>query len=161
MHPTNDTYSITIYSSRLFFPIWFAVHTHIVTEHNGLTNRYDIFGRTLYPNEHSLKGYLYKNVLPPDTGLFILWAKNALTGIGPRWKTKKCGYLEGGQNSIAHSIYKFFEEGEMLNYPHIETYRMFKGPNSNTFTRWIIDQFPESKLKLPVSAWGRSSKKYL
>ena len=40
------------------------------------------------------------------------------------------------------------------NYPWKETYKVFPGPNSNTFTAWVARQVPELKLHLPFSAIG-------
>lgn len=159
METDNNTYTLTILSSKLFFPLWFVVHTHIVLEHNGVFSRYEVLGRTpLARPEKVVEGFLYKNVLPPEAGLFIICATSATSGIGPRWKTNKCGNIVGGENSVAHKIYKFFEEGTVARYPYIHTYNMAKGPNSNTFTQWVIDQFPESNLKLPLSARGKKYK---
>jgi len=39
-------------------------------------------------------------------------------------------------------------------YPWKTTYRVFPGPNSNTFTGWIARQVPELALDLPLSAIG-------
>ena len=39
-------------------------------------------------------------------------------------------------------------------YPWKNTYTLFPGPNSNTFTAWIAKQVPELELKLPLSAIG-------
>ena len=42
------------------------------------------------------------------------------------------------------------------NYPWKATYKVFPGPNSNTFTAWIGKQVPELELNLPFSAIGSS-----
>lgn len=39
-------------------------------------------------------------------------------------------------------------------YPWKSTYRVFPGPNSNTFPAWIAEQVPQLGLKLPFSAIG-------
>ena len=39
-------------------------------------------------------------------------------------------------------------------YPWKTTYKLFPGPNSNTFTAWIAKQVPELELDLPFSAIG-------
>ena len=39
-------------------------------------------------------------------------------------------------------------------YPWKNTYKLFPGPNSNTFTAWIAKQVPELHLELPLSAIG-------
>lgn len=40
------------------------------------------------------------------------------------------------------------------DYPWKTTYRVFPGPNSNSFTGWIARQVPELALDLPLSAIG-------
>lgn len=40
------------------------------------------------------------------------------------------------------------------SYPWPDTYKVFPGPNSNTFTAWISKQVPELGLKLPFTAIG-------
>lgn len=160
MQKNNDTYAITIYSSPLFFPLWFVVHTHIVVARNGVTSRFEVLGRTpLARREKLLHGYLYKNVLPPEAGLYVICATSATSGIGPRWKTKKCSAVTGGENSVAHRIYEFFETDGVNKCPYIENYNMVRGPNSNTFTQWVTNQFPEAQLKLPINAWGKAYRK--
>ncbi len=39
-------------------------------------------------------------------------------------------------------------------YPWKDTYKIFPGPNSNTFPAWIAKQVPELRLKLPFKAIG-------
>ena len=40
------------------------------------------------------------------------------------------------------------------SYPWPNTYKAFPGPNSNTFTAWIVKQVPELGIELPFSAIG-------
>ena len=44
-------------------------------------------------------------------------------------------------------------------YPYAAEYKVFPGPNSNTFTAWIARQVPELQLKLPFRAFGRGYRK--
>ena len=39
-------------------------------------------------------------------------------------------------------------------YPWKDEYKVFPGPNSNTFTAWVAQQVPELNLKLPFRAIG-------
>ena len=39
-------------------------------------------------------------------------------------------------------------------YPWSKTYKMFPGPNSNTYPAWIAEKVPELGLELPFSAIG-------
>lgn len=39
-------------------------------------------------------------------------------------------------------------------YPWSNTYKAFPGPNSNTFTSWVLERVPELNVDLPFSAIG-------
>lgn len=41
------------------------------------------------------------------------------------------------------------------SYPHANTYTIYPGPNSNTFTAWIARKVPELRLDLPPTAIGK------
>jgi len=43
----------------------------------------------------------------------------------------------------------------ITRYPHANTYQAWPGPNSNTFTAWIIRDIPELELELPPHAIGK------
>lgn len=40
-------------------------------------------------------------------------------------------------------------------YPHADEYRVWPGPNSNTFVSWVIRNVPELRVELPPHAIGR------
>ncbi|MBW8906591.1 MAG: DUF3750 domain-containing protein [Betaproteobacteria bacterium] len=41
------------------------------------------------------------------------------------------------------------------SYPYANTYTLWPGPNSNTFTAWIARQMPELQVDLPATAVGK------
>ena len=45
-------------------------------------------------------------------------------------------------------------EQAAANYPWWEQYRIFPGPNSNTFPAWVAEQVPGLELELPWRAIG-------
>ena len=45
-------------------------------------------------------------------------------------------------------------EAAIAAYPWKDEYRVFPGPNSNTFTAWVAKEVPELELDLPFSAIG-------
>ncbi|MFC6671377.1 DUF3750 domain-containing protein [Marinobacterium aestuariivivens] len=45
-------------------------------------------------------------------------------------------------------------DGAAQAYPWKHEYRVFPGPNSNTFPAWVAEQVPELGLELPFSAIG-------
>jgi hypothetical protein len=65
-----------------------------------------------------------------------------------RWKTKVVGSISG---EVAQKIIAKIKESPR-NYPHLHKYRLI-GPNSNTYTQWILDQFPEWRVRLPRNAF--------
>jgi hypothetical protein len=46
-------------------------------------------------------------------------------------------------------------EKAVETYPYIRDYRVWPGPNSNTFTAYVARRVPELKLELPVTAIGK------
>jgi hypothetical protein len=46
-------------------------------------------------------------------------------------------------------------ETAITAYPYQDSYRIWPGPNSNTFTAWIGRSVPELRLKLPSTAIGK------
>jgi hypothetical protein len=44
----------------------------------------------------------------------------------------------------------------IYSYPYAQSYTMWPGPNSNSFTEWVSLKVPALKLELPVKAIGRS-----
>jgi Protein of unknown function (DUF3750) len=46
-------------------------------------------------------------------------------------------------------------ESAITAYPYPDSYRIWPGPNSNTFTAWVGRSVPELRLKLPSTAIGK------
>jgi len=46
-------------------------------------------------------------------------------------------------------------ESAVASYPYPSAYRIWPGPNSNTFTAWVGRSVPELKLTLPPTAIGK------
>ena len=40
------------------------------------------------------------------------------------------------------------------HYPWRHTYAL-TGPNSNTYTQWVLDHFPEAGIASPTNTWGK------
>ena len=72
-----------------------------------------------------------------------------------RNRAELIGFIEGGSGSRIDLIARNIEEN-IYNYPYSFEYRYFPGPNSNTFTQWIIDNFRISHIKLPWNAFGKN-----
>lgn len=69
------------------------------------------------------------------------------------WKAKLLGYIEG---EIAKRMAEYIENS-MDTYPYCDAYSL-TGPNSNTYARWILDNFPEFRAALPWNSFGKNFK---
>ncbi len=94
--------------------------------------------------------YVHKNLSEPSIGINKYSWKSF-----PRNKSKIIGYFYGGKNSLAEKIIEFVEKNAK-NYPFKSKYKIYSGPNSNTFPQWIINKFPKTKWKLPWNAFGKN-----
>jgi hypothetical protein len=138
-------YQIFILSSPMWFPISFAVHTWIVvSDPNNKIIRYDT---GIFMQEPGLK---HINVLPPCAGIIRL-PKTQKFG---RFNSRIIYYLEGKNKSLAYKLFNFLKNN--FDKYTIKTYKMYPGPNSNTFPQWVLNHFPEIKFKLPWNAFGKN-----
>ena len=115
---------------------WFAIHTWIATKAPG-ASEYTV---------HEVVGWRLKRGLP---------ALHTYTTATPDryWygaKPEKLLSLKGEQ--AARLIDRIDEA--VQEYPWRNEYRVFPGPNSNTFPAWVGLQVPELGLELPFSAIG-------
>lgn len=111
----------------------FAVHTWIVVKPAG-AHRYDRYevvgwGTPVRQNAYNPDAYWYSNT--PDVILDLRGREAAV--LIPRIKTV------------------------IDNYPHQGrgTYRIWPGPNSNTFIAWIGRMVPQLRLEMPATAVGK------
>ena len=114
---------------------WFAIHTWIAAKRTGEASYmvYDVVGWRDHHGAPVLK--ITHDV--PDRYWF---------GEKPRILIERRG---AGVDELIDAVDKAAH-----SYPWKTTYKAFPGPNSNTFTAWIIKQVPELELDLPFSAIG-------
>jgi len=157
---SETDYKVSVYSSKLGIPLNFVVHTHIVTEHAGTKNRYDVFMPKTVPQIiQAHHGNIYKNLLPCDSGFLLFFRTNYWWHTNhskKRWGTTLVSSVTGTSGSAAYSLYNFIENEGLEQYT--SQYSFIKGPNSNTFVQWVVDQVPECGLFLPWNAWGKGYK---
>lgn len=145
----DDKYQLFLLSCPATLPISFGCHPWLVINNNGVVSRWEIFWKP----EHQCRarwGHLHKDFYSPSQGipkLFFsekyLWSDGILHG-----------FVEGGADSSAACMAEFVEASPHA-YPFCFQYA-FTGPNSNTYVQWVLDHFPESGLKLPWNAFGKS-----
>jgi hypothetical protein len=93
---------------------------------------------------------------PPD---FKPWLPTEGIGMFPysgilRWKSTLVDVVEGDQDSLADQMSAFIQNSPTA-YPFSHTYRLL-GPNSNSYTQWVLKKFPESGMKLPWNTIGKN-----
>lgn len=114
---------------------WFAVHTWIATKEAG-EESYTVY---------EVVGWRQKRGLPvvrierdtPDR----------------YWFGERPELLADLRGSDAEKLI-FRIDDAARDYPWTETYKAFPGPNSNTFTAWVLERVPELEVELPFSAIG-------
>ncbi len=114
---------------------WFAIHTWIAAKRTGqeFYTVYDVVGWRIYDNKPVMR--IAQDV--PDRYWY---------GEMPKILVEHRGE---GVDKLIDAVDK-----AARSYPWKTTYKVFPGPNSNTFTAWIAKQVPSLKLKLPFSAFG-------
>ena len=135
--PSTDREAILqIYGARTWgWRGWFAIHTWIAAKPTNGTSYtvYEVIGWRL---RRGLPVVRIENDLPDR-----YWY-----GVRPRLLKEFRG---AGVDKLIAAVDKAAKR-----YPWPDTYTAFPGPNSNTFTAWIIEQVPELDLTLPFSAIG-------
>ena len=146
----NDTYQVYFFTCSAHRPFRFAIHPWIVIVDNGKITRWEIIHRKYQDKKRF--GYVYKN-----------FYNNPIQGLKKHhfsseyWYSTLIDSVSGDDKSLAFRIVNFVEEMTPF-YPHQENYVLFPGPNSNTYIAWILQKFPELKIKLPWNAFGKNYK---
>lgn len=143
----KDKNQVFLFKSMASFPFIFAIHPWFVLNKQGEISRWEIGWSTKYIAEKKW-GYLYKNRLPLFLGCESLFFSNRFLN-----KSYLIGVIEGDE---AIKMIDFIYNSPNT-YNNRNEYKLL-GPNSNTYTQWIINNFPESKLKLPYNAYGKNYK---
>ena len=114
---------------------WFAIHTWIAAKRTGeqFYTVYDVVGWRGHRGQQVMK--ITRDI--PDRHWF---------GEKPRILAEHRGK---GVDILIDAVHRAAED-----YPWKKTYKVFPGPNSNTFTAWIGKQVPELDLDLPFTAIG-------
>lgn len=144
----NAKYQVFLFASRVPHPLGFALHVWIVVGKKGKIKRWDC--GVIRGKRKQGWGYVHIDILDKATTGMNKYPHKA----EPRYESKLIGKLEGGQGSIAEQMIKFIEK-RAKEYPFRNEYKIYPGPNSNTFVQWILNHFPNSGLKLPWNAFGK------
>ena len=116
----------------------FAVHTCIVTKRRGerFYNRYEIVGWQLRWSSSALRS--------------SRWSAHDSSGWYGNQATLLVDHRGAGVDAMIQDI-----ETAIENYPYRDQYRLWPGPNSNTFTAYLGLAVPALRLDLPSTAVGK------
>lgn len=115
----------------------FAIHTWIAAKPSG-ANSYTVYEVIGWRANRGLPALVIRKDLP-DRYWF---------GAEPELLVEHRG--EGVDEMIAAV------DHAARNYPWANEYKLFPGPNSNTFPSWVAEQVPALNLDLPISAIGQN-----
>jgi hypothetical protein len=159
----NDRYQVFLFICPATFPFSFATHPWFAVNRKGTVSRYGVSrqyarkGRRPLFGQHVCDGciaHVHKDGRPPSEGIEIVpLSKNHL------WKGRVLGLVEGGEGSVAEQMVTLIQRSPSI-YPFSQVY-LLQGPNSNTYVQWVLNQFPESGLKLPWNALGKGKVTYV
>jgi len=154
-----DCYQVFLFACPANFPFSFAVHPWFVINKKGDVSRF-AKGRgaanerweVYYEKDKGgmTWGHVHKDWLPPFQGIEMFTFSRKFF-----WKSRLLGCIEGGEGSPAQKMVATIEKSGEL-YPARNTYAL-RGPNSNTYVQWVLNQFPDSGLSLP---WNSIGKRY-
>lgn len=148
MNPVGEgSHQVFLCASPASIPVSVIPHTWFVVSQNGALSRWEVLFRRERA-DHSW-GYLHLNEREPFEGLDMV----AYMG-GPRWRGCVLSMIDGDEDSVAAHM-----GAHILNSPNTYPYRdrySLLGPNSNTYTQWVLSAFPNSGLILPRHALGKS-----
>lgn len=145
----QNKYQVFLFKSKCALPVTFASHTWFVINKKGVLGRWEVvYARSWSDTDPN---HLVVNFQAPFLGVTII----PLFPHG-HFKAKLLCSLSGDDGSIAKEIIDFIENSSH-SYPYCNFYKL-TGPNSNTYTQWILDKFPEFKVKLPWNAFGKNYK---
>ena len=114
---------------------WFAIHTWVATKpHNA--DYYTVYEVIGWRQRRGLPAIRIEKDLPDRY-----------------WFGERPRLLKDFRGEPAGKLIEAVDRAAK-SYPWPDTYKAFPGPNSNTFTAWIVKQVPELGLNLPFSAIG-------
>jgi hypothetical protein len=139
----NSKYQIFLFVSNAVMPFSIAKHPWFVVNNKGDISRWEIIVDKNNPNN-----FVRKDFCDPFLGSGVFTFKTTMY-----WKEKLIGYDTGDYNSFIKDMVNLILRSAS-EYPFKNIYR-FRGPNSNTYVQWVLNQFPEFKYELPWNSFGK------
>lgn len=143
----NNDYHFFVFSCPAIVPFNVALHTWIVVIHpNGKITRREL-GHFKNPKDSSL-WYIHKDLLFPWQ-----WISKFFWETTQHWNSSLLYHCSGNLNSIPYKMVSSLEE-IIQKYPYKQEYRLV-WHNSNFFTQWVLNHYPEMNFTLPRNAVGK------
>ena len=145
----KEKYQVFVFACPGNIPFNFASHPWFVINKQGSISRWEVLFRKI--ERETSWGHLYMDFFSPFQGIEILPFSQKYF-----WEGKLLGQIEGDvAKRIAESL-----ENSPTTYPYCHKYSLI-GPNSNTYAKWVLNNFPDFKVKLPWNSFGQNYKKQL
>lgn len=138
MSDIDEQPRVELWAASLPWPGRFAIHSWLLIIHQtetscGGTSRWEVWH---HANVGGIAwGHIHRDLFPP----------HAAIGGGP------ARMITTFQHATATILAARIEQSPH-NYPHRDHYRVFPGPNSNTYVQWLLSDMRQ----LPRRAIGRS-----
>lgn len=129
----KNKYQVFVFCCPAYIPFHFFRHPWFVINKKGEISRYEI-RHTLNKTNNN---HLFINNQPPFEGI------QKTLFVKEKWEASLLGSVEG---DLAHKMIVAIEYTPQ-EYPYCHNYSGI-GPNSNTYLQWILNKFPEFKIKL-------------
>ncbi len=127
--------------------VGFAAHTWFLLNRKGKISRWEVLH---FKKDRALSvGYLHQDYFDPFAGIEV-WPHYKKY----HWTARVLGIISGSESSLAADMINFIEKS-FEKYPSTSRYSLL-GPNSNTYTQWVLNQFPQAEMTLPWNAFGKS-----
>jgi hypothetical protein len=148
----KEKYQVFLFTSPCSLPISCFAHPFFVINKKGNLWRYEIIHRKSNGKSDNHFGHLIINFFPLFSGVNIIpyYFKHFY------FKAKLRDVASGDEGSEVKKMIDFIENSPNV-YPYINKYR-YMGPNSNTYTQWVLDHFKNLNFKLPWNAFGKGFK---
>ena len=146
----NDRCQVFLFTCLASIPFMFARHPWFVVCKKGVISRWEVVWE---PGRSKTSwGYLHKDLYSPSQGIEMFFFSHKFF-----WKHGRLlGMIEGLEGSIAYRMADLIEASPQT-YPYCDRFSL-RGPNSNTYVQWVLDNFPESNLSLPWNSIGKHFK---
>ncbi len=143
----KNKYQVFVFISPAWLPVFFANHSWLVVNKMGNISRWEVLFQRKGKSEHHW-GHLHKNFFKPWQGIEVIPFYRKIL-----WPSRLLKLVESYKGSDVEKMVNIIE-GSGGIYPYWDKYFSL-GPNSNTYVQFILDKFPEFKIKLPWNCIGK------